>query len=424
MNNQLFITLKRRLDDLAAHGGVDVETRRNAIKEELQYHALNFIYHHPEYHDWIMYGGSALRICYGLNRMSVDLDFEVKQQCADAFLNKLKKKIERHFTASYAFSPDALTVKIVRGRGLLLRFVVGDELSLGHPSKQVHIKIDLNHFAADKTVIERIPVNYGQLAFVITTYNLSALMASKIAAILLRGKRGVGKAIYTEKGRDIYDLLWYMGKKIVPDLDYLTAKGIDIANVRTLFARLTLQINKVSDANLRQDLLPLFMDRTFIENWLQQWRQSYFRLVEAYETRTVTTLREVIVHQDFNTDAFSFVYVYETKEGKMTRIIYAVSEYWIEDKEGDLRLPADNLVVQLMHFEDSIKEKHRDKLQQYAALFNRKNESYFKKTHHVILGDGIAAKFIRMTADNLDQKEQIVLNRSGLLSCELEDLLK
>lgn len=424
MNNQLFIILKKKLDDLSTRGEVDVETRRNVIKEELQYHALNFIYHHPQYHDWIMYGGSALRICYDLNRMSVDLDFEVKQQLTDVFLNKLKKEIERHFTASYAFAPTAFSVKIVRNRGLLLRFVIGDELSLGHPSKQVHIKIDLNHFAVRKTVIERIPVSYGQLAFVITTYNMSALMASKIAAILRRGKRGVGKAVYEEKGRDIYDLLWYMGKKVIPDLDYLAAKGINVADARTLFDRLTLQINKVNDINLRQDLLPLFVDRAFIENWLKQWRESYLRLVKSYQIHTAIGLLKIGVHQNFRTDNFSLVYFYKTKEGDMLRIVYDMSEYWVEDKEGNLRLPTDDLVAQLMHFEDSIREKHKDKLKQYATLFNRKNKSYLKKTHNVVLGNSIVTKTIRMTADNLDLKEQIVLNRSGLLSCELEDLLK
>ena len=104
---------------------------------------------------------------------------------------------------------------------MLLKFHVGEELSFGHPSKQVHVKIDLNHFVAPKTVTERRPINRDQLSFVIMTYNMSALMASKIAAIFLRGTRGVGEAVYEEKGRDIYDLLWYMNKKVVPDFDYL-----------------------------------------------------------------------------------------------------------------------------------------------------------------------------------------------------------
>ncbi len=41
-----------------------------------------------------------------------------------------------------------------------------------------------------------------------------------------------------------------------------------------------------------------------------------------------------------------------------------------------------------------------------------------------MLGDAITTKVIRMTADNLNRKEQIVLNKSALLSCELDDLLK
>ena len=41
-----------------------------------------------------------------------------------------------------------------------------------------------------------------------------------------------------------------------------------------------------------------------------------------------------------------------------------------------------------------------------------------------MLGDAIITKLIRMTADNFNPKEQIVLSKSVLLSCELDDLLK
>src|SRR3972149_12341099 len=65
-----------------------------------------------------------------------------------------------------------------------------------------------------------------------------------------------------------------------------------------------------------------------------------------------------------------------------------------------------------------------DKIKQYVTLFIRKNKKYLRKTNKVMLGDSISTKVIRMTADNLNQKEQIVLNKSALLSCELDDLLK
>lgn len=191
---------------------------------------------------------------------------------------------------------------------MLLKFRVGEKLSFGQASKQVHVKIDLNHSVASKTVTERWPINRDQLSFVITTYKMSALMASKIAAIFLRGTRGIGKTKYEEEGRDIYDFLWYMTKKVVPDFDYLVAKGVDAKDPRAFFDQLTLRMNKVNDTNLKQDLTPLFVNQTYIENWLQNWRESYLHLLSEYKISTVTELESITVHQDFETDAFSFGY--------------------------------------------------------------------------------------------------------------------
>jgi len=427
MSEQISTILKRKLDDLAAYGSLDAETRRNALKEELQFYVLNFIYHHSEYNSWIMYGGSSLRIIHGLDRMSVDLDFEISHAITEKFLEELKKEVEGHFINTYGAGADFLIVKITTGRGLLLKFHVGEELSSGHPSKQVHVKIDLNHFVAPKTVTERRPINRDQLSFVIITYNMSSLMASKLAAIFLRGTRGVGEATYEEKGRDIYDLLWYMNKKVVPDFDYLIAKGIDAKDPRALFDKLTLQINKVSDENLKQDLEPLFVDKTYIQNWLKNWRESYLRLLDEYKIRTIKELESIGIHQDFRTDTFSFVYWYNTEDGGSVRIVYNLSEYWIIFGEGNLQVEVDKKLEGKFDFRSngvSSRPTPEDKLKQYATLFYQKTEKYFKKTNGVMLGDAIITKVIRMTADNLNQKEQIVLNKSALLSCELDDLLK
>ena len=422
MSEQITTILKRKLEDLTIYGGLDAETRRNALKEELQYYVLNFICYHTEYKSWIMYGGSALRIIHGLDRMSVDLDFEISHAVTEEFLEELKKEIEKHFLNTYGAGTDFMTAKITTDRGLLLKFHVGEELSFGHSSKQVHVKIDLNHFVASETVTERRPINRDQLSFVIITYNMSALMASKLAAIFLRGTRRVGEAVYQEKGRDIYDLLWYMGKKVVPDFDYLTAKGIDAKDPRALFDTLTLQMNKVSDKNLEQDLEPLFVNKTFIKNWLKNWRESYLRLLDEYKINMVTTLEKIGVHQDFHTDNFSFVYWYKTEEGRTARIIYTISDYWIDFREGDLPTKINEKIIQLV--ESEMKDQLSNKLKQYITLFYEKTEKYFRKTNRIMLGNNIATKFIRMTADNFNPKEQIVLNKSTLLSCELDDLLK
>ena len=428
MNNQILLKLKRKLENLSAYGEVDVETQRNALKEELQFYVLNYIYHHREYSKWIMYGGSALRICYELDRMSVDLDFEVSHAITKNFLEDLKKEIELYFANDYGVESDFLTVKITTGRGLLLKFHIGEELGVKHPSKQVHVKIDLNNFVASKTVSERIPINYDQFSFVILTYNMSALMASKIAAIFLRGTRGVGKAVYEEKGRDIYDLLWYMGKKIVPDLDYLIAKKIDIKDLRALFDKLTIQMNKVSNTNLKNDLSPLFADQAYIKNWLQNWRESYLRLLADYKINTVTKFREIIIQKDILADIYYFGYFYETENGNRIAVRCILSEYWINFKDGDIPTLIDNKVSDLIQFKSkdisSMSVLQQKKLKKYATLFYQKIEAYFKKTNKVMLGNNINTKVIRMTADNLNRREQIVLNKSALISCELDDLFK
>jgi hypothetical protein len=427
MSEQITTILKRKLEDLATYSGLDAETRRNALKEELQFYVLNFIYHHSEYNSWIMYGGSALRIIHGLDRMSVDLDFEITHAITEKFLEELKKEVEEYFLNTYGAGADFMTAKVTTGRGLLLKFHVGEELGFGHPSNQVHVKIDLNHFVAPKTVSERRPINRDQLSFVIVTYNMASLMASKLAAIFLRGTRGVGEAVYEEKGRDIYDLLWYMGKKVVPDFDYLIAKGIDVKDPRALFDKLTLQMNKVNDKNLEQDLEPLFVNKTFIGNWLNNWRESYLRLLDEYKIRTVKGLQNVRVHHDLLPDIFYFIYSYGTEDDGFVEVMYALSDYWITFREGDLSIDEDNKISDMIEFTSTGSTSHspsQEKLKKYATLFYKKTEQYFKKTNKVMLGDRIITKVIRMTADNLNQKEQIVLNKSTLLSCELDDLLK
>lgn len=424
MSKQITTILKKKLDEITIYGEPNPETRYNSFKEELQFYILNFIYNHPEYSEWIMYGGSALRIIHGLDRMSVDLDFEVSQEITNKFLEKLAVEIKDHFANTYNAGGDFLKIKIINNRGLLLKFYIDDELSSGHPSKQLHVKVDLNYFVAPKTVRERRPINREQLSFVILSYNMGALMASKIAAIFLRGPRAVGEVVYEEKGRDIYDLLWYMGKKIVPDFDYLIAKKIDIKDPRTLFDKLTLQMNKVNNENLKNDLLPLFVDQNFIKNWLANWFESYLRLLEEYQIQTIKELKNISINQDSNSDNFLFTYLYETREGGLIRIVYIMSDYWLNET---LTIEVNKNIVPkiiLANKNWGSKAELLNRLERYASLFYDKTEEYIKKTNYITLGQGVATKIIRMTANNLNRKEQIVLNKSTLLSCKFDDLLK
>ena len=430
MSEQIITTMKRKLDGLSAYGYsiTDPETRLNALKEELQFYALDFIYHHPEYSKWIMYGGSALRIIHGLDRMSVDLDFEVSNDVDDSFLNELKEEAEKHFSKVYGVDSEFLKVTITNNRGIMFKFRVGN-LVEGYASEWVHVKIDLNQFVPTSSVVtEHIPQNHGQLSFVILTYNLSSLMASKVAAIFLRGTRGVGKAIYEEKGRDIYDLLWYMSKRIVPDLDYLKAKKVEEAkDYRTLFTKLAVKMNNVSDENLKNDITPLFLDSRYVTNWLKSWRDTFIQLCEAYKIRIVSKFEKVHVFEDFRDDVFSFIFEYSTEEGGLVRIICNLSEYWFLFKDIEVSFPINNLVSDNIAFSasgHSSRPTSEKKQKEYASLFYEKIGAYLKKINNELVGDTLTTKLIRVTADNLNPKEQIVLRKQDLIRCDFDDLLK
>jgi hypothetical protein len=107
------------------------------------------------------------------------------------------------------------------------------------------------------------------------------------------------------------------------------------------------------------------------------------------------------------------------------QIAYLISDYWVDDIE--LSVEIDKKFEKKIEFTASgwtSRPASEKKLKKYAVLFNEKNKKYFKKVNNVILGDIITTKLIRMTANNLNRNEQILLNKSVLLSCELDDLLK
>jgi hypothetical protein len=247
-------------------------------------------------------------------------------------------------------------------------------------------------------------------------------MASKIAAIFLRGKRAVGK----EKGRDIYDLLWYMDKKIVPNLDYLKAKNVkEASNYKTLFTKLAVKMNDVSDKNLKDDLLPLFLDSRYATNWLKNWRDNFFQLRDVYKIRTISRFEKGHVFQDLRTDVISFVFEYSTKEGGRARIICNLSEDWFRFVEMSFTI--NDMTKNRMDFltDDRSGNQASEKEQkEYILLFFEKIEAYLKKINYEFFGDTLTTKLIRTTADNLNWQEQIVLRKEDLINCDFDDLLK
>jgi hypothetical protein len=280
MEDILTTKLKQKIKEIKEEAP-NALIQRNVIKEELHYYVLNFIYNHPEYSKWIMYGGSVLRICHNLERMSVDLDFEIEELPS---LKKIKGELLKHFKQEYNVDSSLLEITIRKNRGLKLKFKIAEKLKISTSSPKIHIKIDLNVFKSKKAKTEKLPIlnKKWPLPFLIKTYNLKSLMASKIAAVLGRKERKRGKKLFGYKAEDIYDLIWYMQKQIIPNLGYLKEKNFQFDSLEELFIALTIKLEKVEDKHLKEKLTPLFKDQKVIKNWLKNWKDLFYAYKKQY----------------------------------------------------------------------------------------------------------------------------------------------
>ena len=194
--------------------------RRNLLKNYLQILVLDFIYSHKKYSQLIFYGGSCLSHCYGLPRLSEDLDFVDAKKKID--ISKLAKDLENYFKENTDLKTRATEQKF----RVYLKFPLLHELELAGKSESdiLFLKVEVfKGFDFCKGYkIEIIPLFKFNKTILIKTFNLPTLMATKIRAVLHRKWEKTdkkGKTIAKVKGRDYFDLMWYLEKGIKPNLE-------------------------------------------------------------------------------------------------------------------------------------------------------------------------------------------------------------
>lgn len=256
------------------------ETRRILLKEALQARLLDFLYNHPLYRRLNFYGGTCLHVVYGLNRLSEDLDLD---NSAGLDLSRLPDDLLAFFHKSLAY-PEAV-VKTQQGESGILRFTLKFPLlnALGladHPDEALHLKIEISSHP-QTAVIAKTPVFFHGLSFVPAHFSLETMMAGKMLACLERNfQRGRDGALL--KGRDFYDLLWFMQKRVWPLEEKLARDGERPYTVRTAMAALQEKVSAIRPADLALDLLPMFESRLFIESWLEGFHANFTEFAKFY----------------------------------------------------------------------------------------------------------------------------------------------
>lgn len=203
----------------------------NVFREDLQRVILLALSKDRFFVGNVFYGGTALRILYGLRRGSEDLDFVRSESDGfsswEPFVPAVRKTAE-----AFGFSVSGIDLK--QGQSTPKMFVSvmlkqslfnrKPHYSLGqatldavhaHRKITVRMEIDLDAPYDPEPVTEQI---LSPSPFLVSTYQKPDLFAGKMHAVLCRNWRS------RVKGRDWFDMLWYLGQKIPVRMEHLEAK--------------------------------------------------------------------------------------------------------------------------------------------------------------------------------------------------------
>lgn len=256
---------------MSLHKREGLEGERNALYEVMQQIVLSGLYRGGFFNEAAFYGGTCLRIFYGLKRYSEDMDFSLLKKDPDFSL-------EKYFPA------------IIEEARLL-----GREITISKKNKKEFSRVESAFlkdntdvynlsFATDKTLKIKIEVDIDpplgfkteqkllMLPFSFTTRCVSAgdLFAGKMHAIIFRQWKN------RIKGRDWYDFEWYVRNRIPLNFSHLQERAKEFNGIELTKESLRhLLRERFENADIKQvkdDVLPFIEDH----HELDIWSNDYF----------------------------------------------------------------------------------------------------------------------------------------------------
>lgn len=250
---------------------------KNTLKRYLQILLLDFLYARPPYSGLYFYGGTCLAFCFGLPRLSEDLDFVDIN--ASISLPTLAKDIEHFFAQAHQFH---VTTKIQKFR-IYVKFDVLRELGIAREeeSSVLFIKLELcpvfqycPRFTAQFT-----PLFLEHTSIIVRTFDLPTLMATKMNALLHRTWKKTdraGNTIVAVKGRDYFDLMWYLQKGVKPNTECIEG----IRDSAELKKKLLALVKTVDARSLQLDLAAFIEDQNVVRNMGEHMKEILLREIE------------------------------------------------------------------------------------------------------------------------------------------------
>jgi predicted nucleotidyltransferase component of viral defense system len=228
------------------------------------------------------YGGTALRIFYGLDRYSEDLDFSLLKSDIDFSIEPYFKAIQNEFKSL------GLTVKIkekkkpihtaidsafLKAESIWQEIVLEDIIKEAgvRSNKTLKIKIEVDrHPPLDFRTEEKLLLR--PFSFYVKCFAPSSLFAGKVHALLFRKWKN------RVKGRDWYDLEWYIKKGIPLDVHHFLARAKDTKDwgkeeitQEQIVALLNTKIETVSFQSIKEDVVRFIKNDEAIKIWSSQY---------------------------------------------------------------------------------------------------------------------------------------------------------
>jgi len=185
----------------------DTNLARCITREYLQARLLECLQENGAFVNWVFVGGTALRFLYLMPRFSEDMDFSLAEPGIDDNFTELMKKAKAGFQAE----DYSITIKVKTEKTVKSAFIKFDgllfEIGLSpHRSEVISIKVEIDTNPPAGANLETSVVRKHCLLN-LQHYDKSSLLAGKLHALLTR------KYV---KGRDVYDLVWYLSDRTWP----------------------------------------------------------------------------------------------------------------------------------------------------------------------------------------------------------------
>jgi predicted nucleotidyltransferase component of viral defense system len=265
---------------LAKYEPKSIDDSVRALREIIQEVALLGLWRAKFFEHAAFYGGTALRILYGLDRFSEDLDFSLMAPSIDFNLGRYTASLEEELLA-FGFNvrvervdkavESAVQSAFLKGntRNELLVIETGEEMSRQIPAGQmmkIKLEVDtdppLGFVTHTRYLLHPIP-------FAVRCYTLPDLFAGKMHALLFRKWKN------RVKGRDWYDFVWYAANHPQLNLAHLEQrmrqtghwKGDKLLSETAFSELLSEAIDRLDVDQAGRDVAPYIKNRQMIAIW-------------------------------------------------------------------------------------------------------------------------------------------------------------